>query len=624
MKAFNYILCLLIALSFNKYTQAQTIERFEVQKRGTYTFEDLTPSWHANIFSREAPYPGSDSYRNYIHQLKQLRYSDESSSAVKTIKTSKKINNEQAIYSLGFEGNLFGGIPNDNDIAISNEGIIVSVSNSDMYVYDESGVVLLDVGLDEFADSLGLLANSYDPKVIYDPTEDKFIMVFLNGNSSTSTDIVLCFSQTNDPSQGWHVYSLPGNPFNNNAWSDFPMIAITEQDFFVTVNHINSDSVSWQTGFMQSVIWQVKKSEGYLGEVINTVVHGDINFQGLPIRNLLPVKGGFDIKNHEMYFISNRNFDLANDTFFIVKIAESLEQNEDPSFTVQSVLANQEYGMPPDAKQTASTFLQTNDARPLSGLIENGVIHFVGNTVRLTSNKASVYHGKLNTSASNWGVDLEIFEDDDLEYGYPNLSFTGQSYFDEQLIISFNHTSIDSFPGVSAIFFSEQDGYSERLHLVSGDSKVNLLSGSFERWGDYSGSQKKYNEPGTVWINGFMGFRNNLALSKNQHKTFIAKLISPDSLSTGIHHIPRLPSVLYPNPVVNQFYFQFEIQSDEYLVFELFDIQGKLIDKLLEEQLKKGAHEFLFMLDQLSQGAYTLQVSNSNKELIFTEKIMKH
>jgi len=624
MKACNYILCLLLALSFNNYSQAQSIEGFEVQKRGTYTFEDLTPSWHANIFSREAPYPGSDSYRNYIHQLKQLRHSEGSSSAVKPIKTSKKSNNEQAIYSLGFEGNLFGGIPNDNDIAISNEGLIVSVSNSDMYVYDESGVSLLDVGLDEFADSLGLLANSYDPKVIYDPTEDKFILVFLNGNSSTSTNIVLCFSQTNDPSQGWHVYSLPGNPFNNNAWSDFPMIAITEQDFFVTVNHINSDSVSWQTGFMQSVIWQVKKSEGYLGEAINTVVHNDVNFQGKPVRNLLPVKGGFDIKNHEMYFISNRNFDLANDTFFIVKIAESLEQNEDPSFTVQSVLANQEYGMPPDAKQTASTFLQTNDARPLSGLIENGVIHFVGNTVRLTSNKASVYHGKLNTSAINWGVDLEIFEDDDLEYGYPNLSFTGQSYFDEQLIISFNHTSIDSFPGVSAIFFSEQDGYSERLHLVSGDSKVNLLSGSFERWGDYSGSQKKYNEPGTVWINGFMGFRNNLALSKNQHKTFIAKLISPDSLSTGIHHIPRLPSVLYPNPVVNQFYFQFEIQSDEYLVFKLFDKQGKLIDKLLEEQLKKGAHEFLFMLDQLNQGVYILQVSNLNQDLIFTEKIMKH
>ena len=295
MKVFKYVSSLFLLLTFNNYTQAQTLERFEVQKRGTYTFEDLTPSWHANIFSREAPYPGSDTYRNYIHQLKQLRYSDESSTGVKTIKTSKKINNQQAIYSLGFEGNLFGGIPNDNDIAISNEGIIVSVSNSDMYVYDESGAVLLDVGLDEFADSLGLLANSYDPKVIYDPTEDKFIMVFLNGNSSTSTDIVVCFSQTNDPSQGWHVYSLPGNPFNNNAWSDFPMIAITEQDFFVTVNHINSDSVSWQTGFMQSVIWQVKKSDGYAGSVINTVVHGDVNFQGLPIRNLLPVKGGFEI-----------------------------------------------------------------------------------------------------------------------------------------------------------------------------------------------------------------------------------------------------------------------------------------------------------------------------------------
>lgn len=622
MKVFKLTSIILLSIVCS-FANAQETETFEFEKIGTFVFEDLAPSWHANVYGKEAPYPGSDSYRNFIHQIKQLRFGDASLREEPSPKSLKATNSDVAIYSLGFQGNTFGGIPNDNDIAISNEGIVVSVSNSDMFVYDESGMALLDVGLDEFADSLGLVANSYDPKVIYDPGEDRFILVFLNGNDASSTEIVVCFSETNDPSLGWNVYSLTGNPFNNNAWSDFPMISITNQDFFVSVNHINSDSASWQTGFMQSVIWQVQKSDGYAGNPITSLVHSDIDFQGKPIRNLLPVKGGFNLKDDEMYFISNRNFDIANDTFFVLKIAESLNQNSNPTPTVQVVLSSQNYGLPPDASQPMSTFLQTNDARPLSGVIENGVIHFVGNTVRPTSPKASIYHGKINTLNSSWSVDLEIFEDNDLEYGYPNLSFSGQTPYDEQLIISFNHSSIDSFPGVSAIYYRLNDGYSERLHLISGTSRVDVLNGSFERWGDYSGSQKKYNEPGTVWLNGFMGSRNSLARNPNQHKTFIAKLISPDSLATRLNDVALQTTSLFPNPVANQFFFEFDLKTESYLKFELFDMQGKMIDKLLEEHLKEGRYEFLFTLNPLSKGVYSLRVSNKMNELMFTQKVLK-
>lgn len=622
MKVFKLTSIILLSIVCS-FANAQETETFEFEKIGTFVFEDLAPSWHANVYGKEAPYPGSDSYRNFIHQIKQLRFGDASLREEPSPKSLKATNSDVAIYSLGFQGNTFGGIPNDNDIAISNEGIVVSVSNSDMFVYDESGMALLDVGLDEFADSLGLVANSYDPKVIYDPGEDRFILVFLNGNDASSTEIVVCFSETNDPSLGWNVYSLTGNPFNNNAWSDFPMISITNQDFFVSVNHINSDSASWQTGFMQSVIWQVQKSDGYAGNLITSIVHSDIDFQGKPIRNLLPVKGGFNLKDDEMYFISNRNFDIANDTFFVLKIAESLNQNSNPTPTVQVVLSSQNYGLPPDASQPMSTFLQTNDARPLSGVIENGIIHFVGNTVRPTSPKASIYHGKINTLNSSWSVDLEIFEDNDLEYGYPNLSFSGQTPYDEQLIISFNHSSIDSFPGVSAIYYRLNDGYSERLHLISGTSRVDVLNGSFERWGDYSGSQKKYNEPGTVWLNGFMGSRNSLARNPNQHKTFIAKLISPDSLATRLNDVALQTTSLFPNPVANQFFFEFDLKTESYLKFELFDMQGKMIDKLLEEHLKEGRYEFLFTLNPLSKGVYSLRVSNKMNELMFTQKVLK-
>ena len=54
------------------------------------------------------------------------------------------------------------------------------------------------------AGQLGLLDRYYDPKVIYDPLSDRFILVFLEGSTSSDTRIVVGFTETNDPTQTWN------------------------------------------------------------------------------------------------------------------------------------------------------------------------------------------------------------------------------------------------------------------------------------------------------------------------------------------------------------------------------------------------------------------------------------
>ncbi|MCB9226459.1 MAG: T9SS type A sorting domain-containing protein [Chitinophagales bacterium] len=621
----------LYSLLFVQFSNAQNEHTFNYARQNTINLSNQGVAWQANVFSTEAAYPGSDSYRAYLQQLKMLRYDGVERGGSKKY-TVKKTTSETPIKSTGFKANNFGGIPNDNDLAISNDGKIVSVTNSTMNVYDESGTELLVVDLQDFADSLALNGSSYDPKVIYDPDEDRFIMVFLNGNDATQTSIVLAFSQTNDPTQNWNLYYLAGNPFNNNAWSDFPMIAITKQDFYVTVNHINSDSASWQTGFMQSVIWQVQKAEGYNGNTITSKVHNNIKYNNRFIRNLMPVKGGFDIKNEEMYFVSNRNFDLENDTFFLVHIPQSLSSNANVGYTTQAVLANNVYGLPPNARQTNNTFLQTNDARPLSGFIENGIINFVGNTVDTASNLASIYHAKLSVMNTNLFVDLHIISDTIIEYGYPNISFTGFSNFDEQAIISFNHTSIDSFPGMSAIFYDVNDGYSERLHLKSGNTFVNLISGNNERWGDYSGSQKRYNKPGEVWISGFVGKYLTSGISRNRHETYVYKLATPDStyltdstLNTISNNIAQSSAKIYPNPVNdNHIFIDFESEIAQNVSFYVYTVDGKIIDKIITDKVKKGKNTLTLSTQKLTTGVYLIKATDQNNNLIFTSKIIKN
>ena len=72
---------------------------------------------------------------------------------------------------------------------------------------------------------------------------------------------------------------------------------------------------------------------------------------------------------------------------------------------------------------------------------------------------------------------------------------------DNTSIISFDHTAITVFPGVSALTSDGLGNYSAMTTVKAGASYYNILSGN-ERWGDYSGSQRKYNQPGRVWVNG--------------------------------------------------------------------------------------------------------------------------
>ena len=150
-------------------------------------------------------------------------------------------------------------------MAISNDGIIVSAINTTVTMLNSDGELLKFRTLSGVvAGQLGLLDRYYDPKVLYDPVNDGFILVFLEGSHSDDTRIIIGFSQSKDPTGLWNFYQLTGKPVGGNTWSDYPIIAHNGEDLFITVNLLRDNS-SWQEGFMGSLIWQIGKSEGSKG-----------------------------------------------------------------------------------------------------------------------------------------------------------------------------------------------------------------------------------------------------------------------------------------------------------------------------------------------------------------------
>lgn len=598
------------------------LTQFTIAPIGSMTPSKVPSDWSTFVYNLEAPFPGTESYRNFLEQQKQRIPPPN-----RNIGSAKKSASDEPIVTKGFVANPFGGIPNDNDMAISNDGFIVSVCNSIVNIYHEDSITLLNqVSLNAFADSLGFLSNSYDPRVEYDPSADRFVMVFLNGSEAAFTQVGLCFSKTNNPMDGWHLYAIEGNPFNENTWSDFPAIAITENEFFLTLNHIDAAAVSWQTGFLQSVIWQLGKQDAYAGNPITTQLYSEVKFDGKYVRNLLPVKGGSAIVGPEMYFLSNRNFDLTNDTFFIVKIEDEMANMTAGDLTADFIISDTDYGVPPNATQPTGTFLQTNDSRPLGAYIEYDQIHFVGNTVNPTTNLAAIYHSIYNVETGNNACHTEILGGADMEYGYPNISYSGFNTSDDQAIIGFNHSSIDSFPGFSALFYSADDGYSNRVKLKSGTSEVSLISGNVERWGDYTGNQRKYNDPGVVWMSGLWGRYKEFAPSgtNRAHETYVAALRTPDETYVGLSSATNaLDVVAYPNPLNNHLFVSFDNPMSQTLHFTIFDAAGKEVKVLLQDRIKKGKNVLHFSTDPLVAGSYLLVIKSSDGSIVHIEKLLK-
>lgn len=503
--------------------------------------------------------------------------------------------------ALEFQGNTGGGTPNDNDMCIGNDGKIISVLNSSLRMIDSNGATLLSRSLAFFANSVGSLNRAFDPRTLYDPIHDRYIVVFLNGNESTTNNPVICFSQTNDPTGDWNCYLLPGNPFSDTSWSDYPIISISDQDLFLTLNLLEDDK-GWQDGFRQSIIWQIDLASGYEGDSLDHNLWSDIKYDGKPIWSICPSQGGMKPSGPETYFLSVRPGDIQNDSLFVHTIKGSVK---DGNATLQTKLfkTNKSYGLPPSAPQPDGQKMQTNDARVLTAMHQNGLIHFAGNTRDMNSNAAGIYYGVVDPNA-NAAANLQVLSYDTLDLGYPDIAYAGSGATnDHSVILTFSHVSPNTFPGTSVIYMNYSGIFSQLTRVKSGLRDVDVLLDSLERWGDYTGIQKAYNTHNTFWLAGSYGDRIN--------RTTIAKIVNNDpQLSVQTEAISELS--LFPNPSANYFQLVFELPAREHLSFKVYDMSGKLVTTLLEDRVKAGKNQFKFNSSMLLAGSYILAIEGQS------------
>ena len=75
-----------------------------------------------------------------------------------------------------------------------------------------------------------------------------------------------------------------------------------------------------------------------------------------------------------------------------------------------------------------------------------------------------------------------------------------------------------------------------------------------------------------------------------------------------------------PNPFSSSTTISFSLKEDSHVTIELFDLEGRKINALFDENLNAGSHEIKFDREQLASGIYFLELKTS--KVSFMEKLV--
>jgi hypothetical protein len=134
-----------------------------------------------------------------------------------------------------------------------------------------------------------------------------------------------------------------------------------------------------------------------------------------------------------------------------------------------------------------------------------------------------------------------------------------------------------------------------------------------ERWGDYTGAQRKYNESGVTW---FMGSSGNFNFGQD---SWLAKVENTDP-QLGEIEVEGFKTSVYPNPAFELLNVKINISVAGLTDVAIYDLQGKRIKTLTQEYFEKGNYTLTINVAELAKGTYLMKVSTKNGG--FSEKLV--
>ena len=147
-----------------------------------------------------------------------------------------------------------GSIPPDVNGAAGPNHLMVTL-NTSFRILDKEGNNIADVSIGGFWAGLPGAGNVFDPKIMYDPYEDRWILVEPSSSDVGSSRLFVAVSENSDPTGNWFLYAFDSDP-DNQYWFDYPSYGFNKKWITVSGNMFGA-------GFGYNVLFVFDKAALY-------------------------------------------------------------------------------------------------------------------------------------------------------------------------------------------------------------------------------------------------------------------------------------------------------------------------------------------------------------------------
>ncbi len=411
---------------------------------------------------------------------------------------------EDSKYSLLPEGNggkavllnSFAGIPMTNfippdPVIAAGPNHIIICANSVFRILDKEGHVLKIISASSWWSPAWPDENG-DPQVIYDFYAGRWVLVWMQVNSSSQTaGNLIAYSDDSNPLGLWYMYRLDTKMHGtvpSNTWGDYPHIGFDEEAIYIMTRCIDFSGAGLQYNKIRIIskaelyssnggpltytdIWDIRKpGEGASGPRLDCI-HPAVSYSpgsGAWFYWAAGVYGGNPVSSN-FYAIYKLNNPLTNPVLR------------------GKVLPVQTYTSPPLANQLGGGLgIETIGWITARPVIRDGYLyaaHDIQNT--LYPAYSSIKYMKIDLSTASLI--------DNVEYGLQGYFYLFPALMvdkDHNIAITFSRSADNEYIGAfySTRFANDPPGLSPSQPIAEGKGNYVLTySGSINRWGDYFG-----------------------------------------------------------------------------------------------------------------------------------------
>ena len=394
---------------------------------------------------------------------------------------------------------------------------VVNVFNVSIEFYQKNGTQDFSDDLQAFFSGLSPANFTFDPKVIYDQFEDRWVVVTLervdsgSGAASDTSLVLVAVSDDSDPNGTWTVTEINTKIDIDTAdmppavllphWLDYPGLGVDEEAVYITGNmfrFFDGSATSGDFGGNRVIIID----KGVIGGLY------DGGMASASIFDYPALSGAFPLTHMPTQVYGNPGgttgtwltgySGLSNGTEDFVQLVRIDDPLGTPTFTQNFVdlgdVDDTGGGGIPDAPQSGgATPIDSGDRRVIDAIWRDNAIYFTTQVLPAAGDdagEATSFWGQISTTGTPAFLQgSTIGGDDDISpdtyTSYPSIAVNN----DGGIVVGFSASSSSTFPSSYFVNRSPTDppGTMRPATLIrAGEASYVRTFGSANRWGDYS------------------------------------------------------------------------------------------------------------------------------------------